>query len=397
MVAYSPTVPARDPVDVRSRWLALIALALGAFAIGCTEFVAVGLLPQIADDLQVSQGTVGQLVTLNAVAVAFGAPLIGAAVARRACRPVLVLTLVLFAAAHVLAALAPVFAVLLVSRLLTGAAFGLFLAVAFAAAARLAPDGARAGALATVQGGITTATALGVPLGMLLGQSVGTSTGWRLPFLAIGALALLAAVAIRVAVPALPPQGPSALGERLGVLGRRPVAVGIATIAVFWAGSFCAFTYLVPLLAERAGLDRGAVIWVVVLAGAMSVLGNVVGGRGADRALSATLLATAALTLLALVLLFVFAGFPPVAVVLVAGWQLAAWSFVPAAQARIYELGGEAGVSFSVAAFNVGIVAGAGLGGLALDSVGLPGVGAVTSVLAAAAVALTAVLVRLRA
>lgn len=190
MVSEEVVLPGsgRSAVGTRARWIALAALAFGSFAIGCTEFVAVGLLPQIAQDLEVSQGTVGQLVTLNALAVALGAPLIGAAVARRACRPVLVVTLALFAAAHLLAAAAPNFTVLLISRLLTGAAFGLFLAVAFAAAARLAPDGARAGALATVQGGITTATALGVPLGMLLGQSVGTAAGWRLPFLAIAAL-----------------------------------------------------------------------------------------------------------------------------------------------------------------------------------------------------------------
>lgn len=377
--------------------MSLLALALGAFAIGCTEFVVVGLLPQIAADLGVAEGAVGQLVTLNAVAVALGAPLIGASMAGRACRPVLVTTLLLFGVAHVLAAAAPNFVVLLISRLVTGARFGLYLAVAFAAAARLAPSGARARALATVQGGVTTATALGVPLGMLLGQSVGGTGGWRLPFLAIAVLAGLAALAIWTMVPMLAPDDEPSLRERLGVLTRRPVALGIVTIALFRAGSFCAFTYLLPLLGERTGLSGLAVTGVLLLAGVMSVAGNTLGGRGADRALSTTLLTTACVTLVGLVLLYVTASMPVAAIAMVAVWQLAAWSFVPAAQARIYELGGNAGeaaVSFSVAAFNVGIVVGAGLGGLALETAGLNAVGVVAAVLAAIALALTVQLVR---
>lgn len=392
--------PAEAPTAVRSDLprAALFALALGSFAIGCTEFVAVGLLPQIAQDFGVAEGAVGQLVTLNALAVAIGAPALGALTARRACRPVLVWTLVVFALAHLVAAVAPSFPVLLLSRLVTGAAFGLFLAVGFAAAARLADESRRAGALAIVQGGITTATALGVPLGMLLAGSAGAA-GWRLPFVAIALLALAAAGAIGALVPRLAPEGPVSTGARLGVLLRWRVALGITMIATFWAGSFAAFTYVVPLLVERGGLGPLAVIGVLLLAGLLSVGGNVLGGRGADRALSATLVVTAAATLVGLLGLFVLGSSALPIVVFIALWQLAAWSFVPAAQAKIYTLGeeeGEAAVSFSVAAFNVGIVVGAGLGGLALESAGLGGVGVLATVLAAGALGVTVVVVRLR-
>lgn len=395
MATQRDTSQGPSSTPVRS-WSPLLALALGAFAIGCTEFVVVGLLPQIAVDLDVPQGAVGQLVTLNAVAVALGAPLLGAAFAKRPCRPVLVWSLLLFGAAHVAAALAPNFAVLLFTRLVTGACFGLYLAVGFAAAARMAAPGARARALATVQGGITTATALGVPLGMLLGQSVDGTEGWRLPFLAIGLLSGLAALAVRGAVPQLPSSGTSSLRSRMGVLARGPVLLGIATITLFWAGSFCAFTYLLPLLTEGTGLGGNAVVGVLLLAGLLSVVGNVLGGRGADRAPAATLLTTTGVTLVGLVLLFLTASLPVAAVAMVGLWQLAAWSFVPAVQARVYELGGEAAVSFSVAAFNVGIVLGAGLGGLALETAGLGGVGLGAVVLAALAFALTVLLVRVR-
>lgn len=395
--------PADAPTVTRSEGsglprAALFALALGSFAIGCTEFVAVGLLPQIAQDFGVAEGAVGQLVTLNALAVAIGAPALGALTARMACRPVLIWTLVAFALAHLVAAVAPSFPVLLLSRLVTGAAFGLFLAVGFAAAARLADESRRAGALAIVQGGITTATALGVPLGMLLAGTAG-SAGWRLPFVAIALLALAAAGAISALVPRLAPEGLVSTSARLGVLLRWRVALGITMIATFWAGSFAAFTYVVPLLVERGGLGQLAVIGVLLLAGLLSVGGNVLGGRGADRALSATLVVTAAVTLVGLLGVFVLGSAALPIVVFIALWQLAAWSFVPAAQAKIYALGeeeGEAAVSFSVAAFNVGIVVGAGLGGLALESAGLGGVGVLASVLAAVALAVTVVVVRLR-
>lgn len=389
---------ARPVTVVPSRRIALLALALGSFAIGCTEFVAVGLLPQIAADLQVSQGAVGQLVTLNAIAVAVGAPLLGALFARRPCRPVLVGALVVFATAHLVAAAAPTFVILLLSRLVTGAMFGLFLAVAFAAAARLAAADARAGALALVQAGITSSTALGVPLGMWLAQTAG-SAGWRMPFVAIAAIAMAAAAAIAGALPRMAAEGETALLERLGALGRGPVALGIATITVFWAGSFCAFTYIVPLLTESTGLSWQVVVPILLIAGLTSVAGNILGGRGADRALSATLAITAGVTLGGLVLLYFVAEIPLLAVAAILIWQLAAWSFVPAVQARIYELGGdqgEAAVSFSVAAFNVGIVLGAGLGGIAIEASGPRAVVATATVLAAAAFTLTITLNRTR-
>ncbi len=378
--------PVEPPAAPRTR-PALAGLFLGAFAVGCTEFVVVGLLGLIAGGLAVSEAAAGQLVTLNAVAVAVGAPVLAAATARLPRRTVLLAALAVFAASHAAAALAPDYAVLLATRLVSGASFGLYIAVAIGTAGRLVPERARARAMATVVAGVSTATALGVPLGTLLGQSA----GWRLPFAAIGALAVLAAVLIARTLPALPSEAVAPLRARLAALRTRPVALGTAAIVAFWAATFTAYTYLVPLLAA-AGVEGVAVTAVLFATGLAAVAGNVLGGRAADARLRPTLLVTTAVTTAALLLLAPALAAPVTAVALVVVWQLAAWSYVPAAQAAVARAAGaqaETAVSFTVSAFNTGIVVGAAAGGLALDTAGLPGVTA----LAAALGVLTAALV----
>jgi DHA1 family inner membrane transport protein len=364
-------------------------LGLGAFAIACTEFMIVGLMPGIARELHVSSGAVGQLVTLNAAAVVVATPLLAAWTARFSPRRVLALTLAAFAAAHLIAALAPSFPIVLATRVVTGAAFGLYLALAFAVATRLVPTDRRARALAKVQAGITLATGFGVPATML----VGTISGWRLAFLAVAGLAVIAAFA-HLMLPDRPLQRHHlSLRDRLAVLAKRPVLLGLAAIAMFWGGSLCAFTYVVPFLHETAGIGDNGAVAVLFAAGIAGIAGNALGGRGADTALRGTLVATASASALALALLAAFGHLQVMAAVLVVLWQLAAWSYVPAIQVCIHRLGGQAAdaaVSFSVAAFNVGILAGAAIGGLALDLGGNRVVLVTAATLVGTALALTA-------
>ncbi len=169
----------------------------------------------------------------------------------------------------------------------------------------------------------------------------------------------------------------------MAVMGERRVALTIGIIVVFWAGSFAAYTYVVPLLDSSAGLDHHAIAGVLLLAGLMAVVGNVLGAWAADRRLVATLLLTAAGTAAALGALGVLQTAPAAAVALVALGQLTAWSFVPAIQALVFEVGGEVAMTFTVSAFNLGIIIGAGTGGAALD---LGGLGAVMFVATALAV-----------
>ncbi|ALG11291.1 MFS transporter [Kibdelosporangium phytohabitans] len=379
--------------DVRSRTLpvlGLAALALGSFAIGCTEFAAVALLPQVAADLGVSQAAAGQLVTLNAVAVVVGAPVLGAFFAKRPPRAVVACALGVFALAHVVAALASSYALVAATRFVSGAMFGLFLAVAFAAATRMASSGRRATAMAIVQSGITASTALGIPAGLALGR-VGDAGGWRIPFFVIAGLAVLAAAATVAWLPSLRADS-GGVKARIGVLRDGRVLLGLATTAVFWGGSFGGLTYLVPYLGDRVGLSSGVIIVVLALAGLLSVVGNFVGGAVADRAPAIALVTAATAAAAGIVLLFGFGDNTGVALTGLAVWQLATWSFVPVVQSRVYQLGGsrgEAAVSYAIAAFNLGIVAGAALGGIALTMGGFTAVGAVSAGFALVAIGLS--------
>lgn len=378
---------------MRKTWV--MVLFAGAFAVSCTEFVVVGLLPQIAGDMAVSEAAAGQLVTLNAVAFAVGAPVLAALFARADRRQVLLGSLAVFAIGHATAGFAPNFAVLLASRILSGGMMGLYLATAIAVAASLARPEKRASAMATVVAGVSSATALGVPVSTLLGQH----GGWRLPMFGIGALALLALALVALTIPRTGTDDGPSLGVRLRALGNRPVLIGLGAIVVFWGASFTVYTYLVPLLETRAGVHGGLVTAVLFLVGVCAVAGNLLGGRGADARPRATLLVTAAVTAASLLVVLPVVTTPVGAIVLIGIWQLAAWSFVPAVQAALYLAagsGGDLAVSFAVSAFNIGIVAGAGLGGVALGTGGLAAVSLLGAALGLVALAAVVALVRLR-
>lgn len=369
------------------------ALFAGAFAVSCTEFVVVGLLPQIASDLDVSEAVAGQLVTLNAVAFAVGAPVLAAVFHRADRRRVLFGCLVVFALGHAAAGLAPNYAVLLGSRVLSGGMMGLYLATAIGAAGRLAEPERRASTMATIVAGVSTATALGVPVSTLLGQNM----GWRVPMLVIGAMALVALAFIAAVLPPTGADDGPSLGERMRALRTRPVVIGLAAITLFWGASFTVYTYLVPLLEQRAGMGSTMVIVVLFIAGMCAVLGNLIGGKGADTNSRLTLLTTAAVTAGSLLLVLPLSTGQAQAIALITVWQLAAWSFVPTVQAALFQAAGEGGelaVSFAVSAFNIGIVAGAGLGGIALDRAGLPGVAVLGGALGLVALGLVLLLAR---
>ncbi|GAB2686085.1 MFS transporter [Nocardia thraciensis] len=387
------TVTARTPSETARRGGWLAALFIGAFAVACTEFVPVGLLPQIVDNLRVSPGAAGQLVTANALALAVGAPVLAAVFAGVDRRRVLVSTLAVFAAGHVVAGLAPNYSVLLASRLVSGATMGLYLATAIATAARLAPEPRRARAIATIVAGVSTATALGVPVSTLLGQGL----SWRL---ALGGLAVPALVALALnhrLLPSLSGDETHSRRERFAALRARPVLLGLAAIVLFWGGSFTVFTYLAPLLDTRAGLGGAAVTGVLFLAGLGAVAGNLLGGRLADAWPRAALAGTATVTAAALLVTLPATSSAVGAVVLVAIWQLAAWSFVPVIQSALFRAagpGGELALSFAVSGFNIGIVLGAGLGGVAIDRAGLSAVAALGGGLSVMALALVVALIR---
>ncbi|WP_326600604.1 Cmx/CmrA family chloramphenicol efflux MFS transporter [Streptomyces sp. NBC_01803] len=354
--------------------VAVYVLGAAVFALGTSEFMLSGLLPDVADDLDVSIPTAGLLISAFAIGMVVGAPLLAAATQRLPRRQALLGLLAVFGAGHVVGAVAPGYALLFACRVISALACAGFWAVGTAVAISLVSADARARAMAVMLGGLSIANIAGVPAGALLGQHL----GWRSAFWAV---ALLTALGL-AGVLAFVPRGVGArdaarrprLRAELVMYRDRQVWLAIGTIAFFAAGTFCFFSYLAPLLTDVTGLGEGWVPVVLVLYGIGALTGTLVGGRLADRHMFGTLYtglgaATAALALIALT------ARNPVAVVALSGLLgLAAFVGAPALNARIFVLAGAAAPTLAGAtvtsAFNTGNTIGPWAGGVVI-SVGL--------------------------
>ncbi|WP_439679354.1 MFS transporter [Embleya sp. MST-111070] len=350
----------------------VLVLALGTFAVGTDAFVVAGFLPAMANSLDVSENAAGQSVTVFAVAYALAAPVSATLTARLPRRGLLIGALLVLAAANLGSALAPNLPVLILTRV--GAAVGAaaFTPNAGAVGAALVRPELRGRALAVVIGGLTVATALGVPLGTLIGRLA----TWRIALGAVAGLCLAIAVAVRVVMPALPGTERVPLRARLAVL-RRPGVLSVLPLTVLgMTAAYTAYAYSAPALAA-VGVTGSAVAWMLVLYGAGAVLGNLWSGQATDRRGPTRVLAVtypvmaAALALLA----GPAAGDPPRAVVgaLLFGWGAASWAQTPAQQHRLIEAAPQEVplvVSLNSSAIYLGIALGTGIGGLALDQGG---------------------------
>ncbi|MEU4448520.1 MFS transporter [Actinosynnema sp. NPDC050801] len=344
---------------------ALLALAVGAFGIGTTEFVIVGLLPQVAGDLGVSIPAAGLLVSGYALSVVVGAPLITAGASRLPRKQLLVGLMALFVLGNLVCAVADDYAVLMVGRVVAALCHGAFFGVGSVVAAGLVAPDRRARAIAMMFTGLTAANVLGVPAGTALGQEF----GWRSTFWAVTALGVAGLVGIVALVPAQPAS--TGLRGELAVFGRPGVWLALATTALGFGAVFASFTYVAPMMTEVAGFSPGAVTWLLVLFGAGLCVGNVVGGRAADRRLMPSLYVF--LSALAVVLaVFAFtARWALPAAVTIAVFGVFGFATVAPLQARVLEQAAGAPALASaanIAAFNLGNAAGAWLGGVAIDA-----------------------------
>lgn len=241
--------------------LALLALTLGAFAIGTTEFVIVGLIPTIASDLQVSLPSAGLLVSLYALGVAVGAPVLTALTGRVPRKTLLVALMALFTVGNLIAWLAPGYASLIVARVLTGLAHGVFFSIGSIIATALVPKEKAASAIAIMFTGLTVALVTGVPLGTFIGQHL----GWRATFLAVAGLGVVALLGSLLCVPReLPQRAQARFAEQLAVLGQPRLLLVYAMTALGYGGTFLAFTYLAPILQQVTGLSANAVSLVLL-------------------------------------------------------------------------------------------------------------------------------------
>ncbi|NSC21383.1 MFS transporter [Streptomyces albus subsp. chlorinus] len=283
--------------------LALLALAVGAFGIGTTEFVMMGLLPNVADDLGTSVPTAGYLVSAYALGVVLGAPLLTAVGARVPRKLMLLLLMGLFTLGNLASALAPGFATLLAGRVLAGLPHGAFFGVGAVVAARLVKEGRAARAVATMFLGLTVANIVGVPGGTALGQQL----GWRATFVVVTLIGLVAMVSLALLVPRLPLEHQGGVKHELRALGNRQVVLGLLTAVFGFGGVFAVYSYLASMMTEVTGLAESSVTWVLALFGIGMTLGTLVAGPLTDRAPRRTLY-TALGLMAALMLTFHFAA-----------------------------------------------------------------------------------------
>ncbi|GHD24629.1 MFS transporter [Tianweitania populi] len=340
----------------------LIALSVGAFGIGVSEFAPMGLLPVIAGDLGVSVPAAGLLVSAYALGVMIGAPLMVLATTRVPRRALLIALAAIFTFGNLMAALADGYSMLLLARIVTSLNHGAFFGVGSVVATSLVAPHRRAGAVAAMFMGLTIANVVGVPLATWAGEHL----GWRISFWGFAALGLATMVALRLTLPAIAaPRTGNAMAE-LKVLTRGPVLGALALTVLGSSAMFTVFTYIAPILLLETQASIGFVTAMLVIYGAGLTLGNWLGGRFADRSVDRTLIVTlAGLS----VVLFAFAAlmtYAAVSVVLIFLWGVASFALVPPLQLRVMTAAADApnlASAVNIGAFNLGNAFGAALGG----------------------------------
>lgn len=346
--------------------LPIYALAVTAFVIGTTEFVIMGLLPEMATDLGVSIPAAGLLVTGYALGVVIGAPILAIITAKLPRKAVLISLATLFVVGNLLCAIAPNYWTLMVARVITAFGHGAYFGIGSVVAASLVPRNQRASAMALMFAGLTLANILGVPAGTALGEIY----GWRSTFWAVVGIGVLAVGAIGWFIPSgvAKPTGNGILGE-LKVLGRLQVWLAMIISALASVSLFTVFTYIKPLLTDVTGLSVGSVTWILLLFGGGMTIGNIVGGKLADWKLMPTAIGTLVLIAATHLALAEFSAMPTVTIALIFLWGVLTFVIVPPLQMRVIETAAEGpnlAATLNQGAFNAGNAAGAWIGGAAI-------------------------------
>ena len=358
--------------------IALLALTAGAFGIGVTEFVIMGLLLQISADFGVSIPAAGLLISGYALGVFIGAPILTIATRKLPRKTTLIALMIIFTLGNLACALAPTYETLMAARIVTALAHGTFFGVGSVVATGLVAPDKRASAIAIMFTGLTAATLLGVPFGAWLGLQF----GWRSTFWAVAAIGVLATVILSIFVPSSKVvETPGRLRDEVATLARPQVLLGLAMTVLGFAGVFAVFTYIQPILTQITGFSQAAVSPILLVFGGGLAVGNILGGKLADKRLMPAVLGT--LAVLAIVLAAMTFGIhSKVAAVAFAGLLgVAAFATVAPLQLRVLEKAGGAGQSLAsslnIAAFNLGNALGAWLGGVVIAT-GAMGLGSVT-------------------
>ena len=363
MPRLTAAAPAKAPLPLGVR-----VLAAGTFLMGTTEFVVAGLLPELATDFGTSEAGAGLTITVFAIGMILGAPAVPLLTLRLPRRATLVLSLALYSAAHVIAALTRSLPVLLAARFGAGVATGSFWALAAVAAAGLVGPQRRSTALGVVLGGGMLANVVGVPLGAVCGQLI----GWRAPFWGLATLAAVAAVAVARWVPGQPAHSPiPSLRSELGSLQSGRLWLVLATCAAVTASVLSVYSFVSPVLVGRAGMPASMVPLTLALFGAGAFVGNIMGGRLGDRHGLAVAAATAVAILIATITLCVFSTMVVPSLVAFALLGLVGLSANPVLVALALRYGGDdltLPSAMSTSMFNLGTAVGTGLTGVLLGT-----------------------------
>lgn len=383
----------------RNGKLALWALAISAFGIGTTEFVPVGLLASIAQDLDIGITLAGLLISGYAIGVAVGAPILTALTNRISRKTLLISLMGIFIVGNVVAALSSTFELLMVARFITAFSHGVFFSIGATIAVQLVPAHKKASAIALMFTGLTVATVTGVPLGTFIGQAF----GWRATFWGVAILGLIAIVASALLIPKNLEQSPPAkFTDMFKLITNGRLLLGLSITALGYGGTFVAFTYLTPILEEVTKLDSKLISIVLLVYGIAVAIGNAIGGRLANhnpaRALFWMFIMHAAIMMVMTFMIpFKVAGL--IAVMLMG---LLAFMNVPGLQLYVVQLAEryvptavDVASALNIAAFNVGIAVGSIVGGLVINSIGLVHTPWVGGIMVLGAVLLTAVSIRL--
>jgi DHA1 family inner membrane transport protein len=368
---------------------ALIALLISAFAIGTTEFVIMGILPDVANDLHVTLSAAGLLVTGYALGVAIGGPIITAFTGRLSRKSLLFGLMLIFIAGNLLAAVAPGYTVLMIARVLASFAHGTFFGVGSIVATRLVPREKQASAIAMMFAGLTLANILGVPFGTFIGQM----WGWRSTFWVVTFLGIVSLIGLAGLVPRIRGEATTDFRQEFRVLRNKQILLALLMTVLGFAGVFTAFTYIAPILTDITGFSAGAVTPILLLFGVGMTFGNAVGGKLSDWKLMPSIAGMLALLAVILAVFTITSHFKAAAVVTVFVWGFASFAIIPAFQFRVLaKAKGSPNIASAanISSFNLANAGGAFLGGLVIDSsLGLNAVAWVAAIVTAAGLLVT--------
>ncbi|WHY04495.1 MFS transporter [Bacillus altitudinis] len=354
---------------------ALLALAISAFAIGTTEFISVGLLPMISEDFGVSVSQAGWTVSLYALGVTFGAPILTSLTSTMKKKTLLLLIMLVFLIGNTLATIAPTFSVLLIGRVISALSHGVFMSIGSTIAASLVVKEKRASAIAFMFTGLTVATVTGVPFGTFLGHEL----GWRTSFGVIVMIGLIALISNYFLVPSQLKQGmKTTFKDQAALLKTKRILLLFVITATGYGGTFVVFTYLSPLLQHVTGLAPGTVALILLLYGMTIAAGNVIGGKAANKQPMKALIYMFIIQSLILFILSFTAGFMTLGIGTVMLMGLFAFMNVPGLQVAVVDFAErytpgalDVASALNIAAFNAGIAIGSFLGGIVTDTLGL--------------------------